>query len=49
MNLIKNLRYEMWARSIHFSGFARQQRRDKKPEKRIPDLNSAVFYAARYL
>lgn len=48
MNLIKNLRYEMWARSIHFSGFARQQRRDKKPEKRIPDLNSAVFYAARY-
>ncbi|MCP4539679.1 MAG: transposase [Chloroflexi bacterium] len=48
INLIKNLRYELWARSIHFSGFTVQQQLNTKPKKTPPVLESALFYAARY-
>lgn len=48
MNLIKTLRYEMWARSILFSGFAAQQQINTKAKKTTPQLQSALFYAARY-
>lgn len=48
MNLIKNLRYELWARSINFSGFAIQQQLNAKSKKTTPQLESALFYAARY-
>ncbi|MCP4645695.1 MAG: hypothetical protein GY851_34940 [bacterium] len=48
MALIQNLRHEMWARSIHFSGFAANQEQHYNPQKTIPDLKSAVLYAARY-
>jgi len=48
MNLIKNLQYELWARSIHFSGFTVQQQLNTKPKKIVPDLQSAVLYATRY-
>jgi len=47
-NLIQNLRYELWARSIHFSGFAIQQHLHTKSKKTMPQLQSALFYAQRY-
>lgn len=46
--LIQNLRYELWARSIHFSGFAVQKQKHTKPQKSHTHLESAVFYATRY-
>jgi hypothetical protein len=48
MNLIKTLRYELWARSIHFSGFAIQKQLNTKSKKTTPQLQSALFYATRY-
>ena len=48
MRLIQNLRYELWARSIHFSGFEVQRRAHPKPEKRIHNPGSALFYASSY-
>ena len=48
MRLLQNLRYELWARSIQFSGFAIQRSLNKKPEKRNYCPRSAVFYATRY-
>ena len=48
MRLIQNLRYELWARSIHFSSFASQQRTNNKPEKSHCPAESALFYAARH-
>jgi hypothetical protein len=46
--LIQNLRYELWARSIHFSGFASQKQKYIKPHKNILPIKSALFYATRY-
>ena len=48
MDLIRNLRYELWAHSIHFSGFVTQKHTDTKPEKRIHSPQSALFYTSRY-
>jgi hypothetical protein len=48
MGLIKNLRYELWAGSIHFSGFVTRKQADTKPQKRRGDPQSAIFYATRY-
>lgn len=45
--LIQNLRYEMWARSIHFSGFVLNKTLQSKPQKHPFPLESALFYAAR--
>lgn len=48
MSLIQNLRYELWARSIHFSSFAARSRINTTREKcRLP-LQSALFYASTY-
>lgn len=46
-NLIKNLRYELWARAIHFSDFIIKKHCNKKPKKCAFPLQSALFYAAR--
>lgn len=48
INLIQNLRYELWATAIHFSSFDQTQQNNTKPEKCRPQLNSALFYAARH-
>jgi len=47
-NLIRNLRYELWASSIHFSGFTIKNMTYTKPEKRKPKLESALFYATKF-
>lgn len=47
-NLIRNLRYELWADAIHFSGFAIKNPPNKKKEKRKPTLDSALFYASQF-
>ena len=46
--LINNLRYELWACAIHFSGFITKAQANKKPQKLSTALNSAIFYAARF-
>lgn len=46
--LIRALRYELWARSIHFSSFIIDQRSNTKPKKTAFPLQSALFYASRY-
>jgi hypothetical protein len=46
--LIQNLRFELWAQSIHFSGFALSRRHNTNPQKNSPHLESALFYAHRY-
>ncbi len=46
-DLIRNLRYELWSRAIHFSGFALQAQPDPKPKKTKIPLESALFYASR--
>jgi hypothetical protein len=46
--LIQNLRYELFAQSIHFSGFDVARRRNTKPQKNTPDLPSSLFYANRF-
>lgn len=48
MRLIQNLRHELWARSIHFSGFVIGHKTNPKPKKRQLSLESALFYASRY-
>ena len=48
MRLIQNLRYELWARSIHFSSFAIQQRKNNNPQKSPWPAESALFYATRH-
>jgi len=48
MNLIQNLRYELWAKAIHFTGFEQTHHHQTKPKKRNCPLNSAIFYASRY-
>jgi hypothetical protein len=48
MNLIQNLRYELWARSIHFSGFAVNKCANTKSQKCTLSPESALFYATRY-
>jgi hypothetical protein len=48
MNLIQNLRYELWARSILSSALVKHKHLNTKPEKFSPPLDSALFYAANY-
>ena len=48
MNLIKNLRYELWARSIYFSGFVTPNPNYKTTHKTNADPKSAIFYAQTY-
>lgn len=47
-DLIRNLRHELWARSIHFSSFANTNPKNTKHEKIRPCLKSALFYASRH-
>lgn len=44
-SLIQNLRHEVWAKAIHFSGFMSTQHPDMKPQKIDSNLESALFYA----
>jgi len=46
-NLLRNLRYELWADAIHFSGFATKKATTTKPEKNKPSLESALFYTIK--
>lgn len=48
MNLIQNLRHELWATAIHFSGFVNNTPANTNPKKCIPNLQSALFYAQRH-
>ena len=48
MDLIKNLRHELWARSIYFSGFANKQTQNTNHKKYVPKLQNALFYASHY-
>lgn len=48
MTLIKNLRYELWATAIHFSGFLTNNDQNTNPEKRTHSPSSALFYANRH-
>ncbi len=48
MKLIQNLRYELWARSIHFSAFMIRQSMNTKPHKIPFNPNSALLYTTRY-
>lgn len=48
MNLIKNLRHEMWAQSLHFSDFVYQSPANTKPEKCPIDLKSAILHASTH-
>lgn len=48
MNLVQNLRQELWGRSIHFSGFAVKNGNNNKPQKCLSSPYSALFYASRY-
>jgi hypothetical protein len=46
---VNQLRAEVWGRALglaNFSSFATRSTRDAKPEKFLPDLSSAVLYAA---
>lgn len=48
MNLIQQLRYELWAHTLqptNFSGFTSRGPADQKPEKSLRPLEMAVFYA----
>ncbi|MEK6534166.1 MAG: transposase [Thermodesulfobacteriota bacterium] len=48
-SLISHLRAELWGKALgldSFSGFRSRQFADTKPKKLLPDLPSAVFYAA---
>lgn len=46
-NLIRNLRYELWANAIHFSGFTIKNITCTKSEKRKPNPESVLFYAIK--
>lgn len=48
MNLIHNLRYELWNQSIHFSGFMTHQNQYINPKKRAFAPESALFYTTKY-
>ena len=48
MNLIQNLRHELWATAIHFSDFANKTTANTKSKKCIPKLHSSLFYAQRH-
>jgi len=48
MNLIKNLRHELWAQSLHFSDFAYKTPPDTRHEKWPNDIKSAIFYASTH-
>lgn len=48
MQLIQNLRYELWARSIHFSGFVVKDEQGKNPNISLNKPENALFYTARY-
>jgi len=45
LSLINHLRHEVWSRSIRFSSFVSQQAPFTKPQKLIPALEGALFYA----
>lgn len=45
-SLLNTLRHELWARSIHFSGFVTSDAQNTKPQKSEPCLETALFYAA---
>lgn len=48
-SLINHLRAELWGQALgveNFSGFTSVPPSDQKPEKLLPDLSSAVLYAA---
>lgn len=45
-SLLNTLRHELWARSIHFSGFVTSDPQNTKPQKSDPCLETALFYAA---
>jgi len=44
-SLINHLRQELWAKAIHFSGFASPSSPHTKPQKSNPSLAGALFYA----
>ncbi len=44
-SLLQHLRQEVWAKAIRFSSFESPHHHDTKPQKQIPDLHSALFYA----
>ena len=44
--LLNLLRHEVWADSIRFSSFESSYQRNSKPEKSIPRLHTALFYAS---
>jgi len=48
MDLILNLRYELWAKAILFSDFNKQKRQNSNTHKRFHPLESATFYASKY-
>lgn len=48
MNLIQNLRHELWARSIYFSGFACANTKNTKSQKSLLPLETALFSASTY-
>jgi DDE superfamily endonuclease len=48
MSLIQNLRHDLWARSIHFSGFMKKHAPHAKPKKYRHPLDSAIFYASTH-
>jgi len=47
-SLIQNLRYELWAQSIHFSGFKVRHTLAPKPQKCNLNLESALFYTSSF-
>jgi len=44
-SLINHLRHEVWAQAINFSSFTTHDASDTKPQKLLPRLESALFYA----
>jgi hypothetical protein len=48
MHLIQNLRYELWAQSILFSGFTVRNSLATKPQKFNLPLDSALFYTSSF-
>jgi hypothetical protein len=46
--LIQNLRHEICARSIHFSGFVAKEQQHTKPQKTKINLQSAILYASKH-
>ena len=44
-SLINHLRHEVWAQAIRFSDFVPHQDTNTKPQKLLPSLEGALFYA----